>query len=243
MSLLDVPVPPGQPPASTAGLRAVVAIRDGHAHAVIPAFSDRHDAGRLRGHTEGLASGDEVLVLLDEAGDPWVAARPREPEQVIPAGTIAPFAGVAAPEFWLLADGAARSRTTYARLFAVVGTAFGSGDGSTTFNVPDLRGRVPVGLDNLGGSDAGRLGVANSLGGTGGAETHTLTEAQMPSHTHPPASGYEGFWQADTAAGNVIQGGPTYQANNGVGATGATGGGGAHNNMQPYLLIGWIIKT
>src|SRR5690606_15176336 len=90
---------------------------------------------------------------------------------------------------WLACNAQAVSRDTYADLYQVIGTTFGSGDGSTTFNVPDLRGRVPVGLDNMGASDAGRLAAANTLGGTGGAETHTLTVAEMPSHGHNGNSG------------------------------------------------------
>lgn len=90
-------------------------------------------------------------------------------------GIVLPFAGTTAPNGWLMADGAAVSRTTYAALFAVVGTTYGSGNGSTTFNLPDLRGRVPVGKNT---------GTFATLGATGGAETVALTEAQLPSHTH-----------------------------------------------------------
>lgn len=106
----------------------------------------------------------------------------------IPAGAYIPFGGSTAPAGWLLCYGQAVSRTTYAALFAAIGTAHGTGDGSTTFNVPDLRGRVPAGKDNMGGSAASRLTTAGSgvdgatLGAVGGAETHTLTTAQMPAH-------------------------------------------------------------
>ena len=116
----------------------------------------------------------------------------------VPAGCIMPYAGATAPDGWLLCHGQAVSRTTYADLFAAIGTAYGPGDGSTTFNVPDLRGRVAAGRDDMGGTDAGRLagGVANrtTLGGAGGAATHTLgTRARCrrtamasndPSHSH-----------------------------------------------------------
>lgn len=103
MSLLDTPAQPGQP--VVAGLRAVVAVRDGRAHALIPSFSTAHDAGRLRGHVEGLAAGDEILVLLDDAGDPWVAGRPREPLQ----GTVTslPAGPVDGQEIFYLADATA----------------------------------------------------------------------------------------------------------------------------------------
>lgn len=70
---------------------------------------------------------------------------------VMPVGCVIPFAGAAAPTGWLLCQGQAVSRTTYAQLFSVIGTTYGSGDGSTTFNLPDMRGRVAVGSDaNLG---------------------------------------------------------------------------------------------
>lgn len=154
-------------------------------------------------------------------------------EDLLPPGVIAPYAATTAPTGWLLCDGSAVSRSTYAALFSVISTTFGVGDNSTTFNVPDLRGRIPVALDNLGGSDAGRLSVANTLGGTGGAQTHTLTSAEMPAHTH--------------TTGEAISGGGFIAFTGGAqGLTttsGSTGGGGAHNNMQPYVLTAYIIKT
>ena len=82
------------------------------------------------------------------------------------------------------------SRATYSDLFAAIGTTYGAGDGSTTFNLPDLRGRVAAGRDDMGGSAANRITnggsgiVGTTLGAAGGAETHTLTTAQIPSHSH-----------------------------------------------------------
>jgi microcystin-dependent protein len=96
---------------------------------------------------------------------------------VAPTAVVNPFAGATAPDGWLLCDSAAVSRITYAALFAAIGTTYGGGNGSTTFNVPDMRGRVPA------GRDAGQSEF-NSLGEAGGAKTHTLTSAEMPSHTH-----------------------------------------------------------
>lgn len=105
-------------------------------------------------------------------------------------GTVLPFAGAAAPNGWLLCYGQAVKRSDYPNLFAAIGTTFGAGDGSTTFNLPDLRGRVPAGKDNMGGTPANRLTTAGSgvdgptLGAAGGSQAHTLTTAQMPAHNH-----------------------------------------------------------
>lgn len=105
-----------------------------------------------------------------------------------PAGIIMPFAGTVAPQGCLFCDGSAVSRTTYAALFAVIGTTYGEGDGSTTFNVPDLSGRVVIGVSN-----------SHALGTTGGSETVTLTEDQMPAHSHEvPQHGHENDIEAKT---------------------------------------------
>ena len=92
-------------------------------------------------------------------------------------GEIKLWSTSSAPEGWLIADGREVSRTTYAELFAAIGTTYGAGNGSTTFNLPDMRGKVAVGRDSADTD-------FNALGKTGGAKTHTLTVAEMPSHTH-----------------------------------------------------------
>lgn len=97
---------------------------------------------------------------------------PRTSPNLVPAGAITQFAGVSAPAGWLLCNGQAISRTTYADLFAVIGTTYGTGDGSTTFNLPDLRDKFPIGKN------------AGALGSTGGSSTKTLTTANLPAHTH-----------------------------------------------------------
>lgn len=131
----------------------------------------------------------------------------------VPLGTVSGFAGSTAPSGWQLCYGQAISRTQYAGLFAVVSTTYGVGDGSTTFNVPDLRGRVVAGLDNMGGTDAGILSTANTLGTTTGAETVTLTSAQsgVPAHSH-----------ANTVTNNAV----------------TTDNPGSHTHNTPYP-IGW----
>lgn len=99
------------------------------------------------------------------------------PPGVGPTGTLIPFAGAVAPSGWLMCEGQALSRTTYVNLYNVIGTKFGAGDGSTTFNVPNLKGKVVVGVDSTDSDFA-------TLGSTGGAKEHTLTVSEMPTHTH-----------------------------------------------------------
>lgn len=109
-------------------------------------------------------------------------------------GEVFEFAGSTVPALSLLCYGQAVSRTTYAALFTAISTTYGAGDGSTTFNVPDDRGRVVAGKDDMGGVSADRLTAqsgglnGDTLGATGGAETHTITEAQLPAHTHGAGS-------------------------------------------------------
>jgi microcystin-dependent protein len=160
----------------------------------------------------------------------------------MPSGCVMPYAGSSAPSGWLFAFGQNVSRTTYAALFAAIGTAYGSGDGSTTFALPDLRGRVVAGKDDMGGTSANRLtnqtgGLdGDVLGATGGAETHTLTIAQMPAHTHTVS----GVFDTTSGTNNVGSG-----SNDGFvsATTSSAGSGAAHNNVQPTLVLNYIIKT
>lgn len=162
-------------------------------------------------------------------------------------GVMLPFAGTAAPSGWLLCYGQAVSRTTYAKLFAVIGTTFGAGDGTTTFNLPDLRGRVPVGKDNMGGTAAGRMTTAgagvdgNTLGAAGGSQSHTLTEAQMPPHAHG-AGNSNGFW-VDMPGRYIVNAAGNIANLNNITATSQTGGGLAHPNAQPSIVMNHIIRT
>ena len=145
----------------------------------------------------------------------------------VPAGVITQFGGSTAPDGWKLCDGTAYSRTvTYNTLFDAIGTTYGAGDGSTTFNVPNLKGRVPVGLD-------ASQTEFDDLAETGGAKTHTLITAEIPSHSHSSlqlgnAGGSTGLPVTGTVTTDTI--------------TGSTGGGGAHNNLQPYIVVNYIIK-
>lgn len=164
---------------------------------------------------------------------------------VEPAGNIAWTARSTAPAGWLLADGTAVSRVTYADLFAAIGTTYGAGNGSTTFNLPNLKGRVPV------GRDAGQSEF-DSLGETGGAKTHTLTDAQVP-NTQVKTTNAGGTLAYRATAGTydvgTLPSGPNRVPFNVSGASSEAsglrvdGGNGAHNNLQPYIALNPIIKT
>jgi len=137
---------------------------------------------------------DNSAIRWNENDDRWEYSADSTtyyPISYQPSGSISLYGGAAAPTGWLLCDGAAVSRTTYSELYAVVGTTYGSGDGSTTFNVPNLKGKVPVGLDT-GDTDFATLAQ------TGGAKTHTLTESEIPSHNHNAATNA----QSDSNSGN-----------------------------------------
>jgi microcystin-dependent protein len=152
----------------------------------------------------------------------------------MPVGSVTAFAGASAPSGWLLCYGQAVSRTGYAALFAVLGTTYGSGDGSSTFNLPDLRGRVTAGVDNMGGTAASRLSSATAAGWSGGAAAHSLTESELPSHTHAASTDSQG---AHThAATTDAQGAHSHTLAQQVlteGGTGITGGPTAWGGAYP----------
>jgi len=198
----------------------------------------------------------------------------------MPTGAMLAFGSVTPPSGWLLCDATAVSRTTYAALFAVVGTSFGIGDGTTTFNVPDMRGRVAAGYDAANAS--GRLTAAETGGASaaaiansGGEQGHVLVTGELashnhgvtdpghnhgvtdPGHQHAPETGQ--FLTNNNGAFNITEGGGglidsnsfTASATTGVTVnsnttgitTGNAGSGSSHNNVQPTLVVPWIIKT
>lgn len=123
-------------------------------------------------------------------GSSWTNLSSASATSLVPSGTVVSFAGSAAPSGWLLCDGSAVSRTSFSDLFSTIGTLYGAGNGSTTFNLPDLRGRTVFGLDNMGGTAANRLtttsGISsnNTLGASGGSQSITLATTNLPSHNH-----------------------------------------------------------
>jgi microcystin-dependent protein len=202
----------------------------------IPYVTALPDTG-LRGQIVYVAAADPANdSLYQHNGTSW-APTGGPAGGAMPAGALAPYAGAAAPTGWLLCAGQSLLRTDYPTLFAAIGTAYGAAD-ATHFTLPDLRGRVPVGMDNMGGSDAGLLTTANTLGATVGAQTHTLTATEMPTHNHDV-----GYTQAADAATTGT--GQRSNLNGSVSSkvTSNAGGGGAHNNMQPSIILNYIIKT
>jgi microcystin-dependent protein len=202
-----------------------------------------------------------TVMLLKGTGDLEVSGGRVKDETgfLAPVGAVTAYAGASAPAGWLLCDGSAVSRSTYADLFAAVGTAFGAGDGSSTFNLPDLRGRAPLGA----GTGSGL--TARSLGASLGEEQHQLTAAEMPAHTHAAgtyAVGTDGAHahtagsrtDANTTGGgteNVPVGsaGSAWSTNTGGahthsfgGASASAGGGQGHNTLPPALVLNFIIK-
>lgn len=163
-----------------------------------------------------------------------------------PTGAITMFAGSAAPTNWLICNGSPVSRTTYASLFSVISTTYGAGDASTTFNVPDMRGRIAVGAGTGTGGGASGSGLptggsaltTRSLGGWVGEETHTLTTAEIASHHHLTVAGATTAGSTGGSSG-IAPGTGLSAATN----TGDTGGDGAHNNIQPMMTLNYIIHV
>jgi len=177
--------------------------------------------------------------------------------QYVPSGAILMYGAAAAPTGWLLCDGTAVSRTTYAALFTAISTTYGAGDGSTTFNLPDLRQRFPLGK--------AASGTGNTLGGTGGAIDHTHTSA---AHTHPLSdNGAAKIYVNTSSSPDVLRydqvttssyttdGNTAFTVDGGgggggntlgtglIGATDSTTPAATGSNNPPYLVVNYIIRT
>lgn len=150
-----------------------------------------------------------------------------------PIGAVKMYAGANAPNGYFICDGSAISRREYADLFNVIGTTYGSGNGSTTFNIPDLKGRVAVGAGNFGDNVH-----FFTLGDIGGEFEHTLTVDEMPSHSHNLAMANAGNDRVEEAgySSGVNQNQATDKAIK------SAGGSQPHNNLQPFIVLNYIIK-
>jgi len=162
-------------------------------------------------------------------------------------GTIVPWSDTTAPSGFLECTGAAVARSAYAALFAVIGTTYGSGNGSTTFNLPDLKNDVPLGKSNT--KALASTGGANTVSSTGNiagsTAAHTLTTPEMSPHSHPTIKPSGAYLCCGSQSGRLAN--PTN--------TGSAGGGGGHSHnmsanfsgdatavVQPYIALMYIIK-
>jgi microcystin-dependent protein len=185
------------------------------------------------------------LQALAQAADQAISATGES--SGVPVGAIVMFASDAEPARFMRCDGTALSRVDFAELFAVIGTKFGSGDGSTTFNLPNLRARFPVGINDAAIVGPPALSV-RQINGKGGVETHKLTAGQLARHSHKlpdagnfldnPSSGGFGFisYSVSNPGGSTIR-------VQGWSATDSDGGSDqAHENMPPFLVVNFVIK-
>lgn len=203
----------------------------------IHALSDAIALVGIRSNANPLTDFNTVIAsLIDKTG-----------ERLAQAGDLKATARATASPGWLLCYGQAISRTDYDVLFAAIGTTYGVGDGSTTFNVPDFRGRGFVGLDNMGGSSAGVLTSSftpnkDTLGGAVGEESHLLTgqESGIQQHSHTIQSrGYSDVGDETANTAREIQN-PTSTIQSSV--AGHTNAINKHNNIPPGRMVNMEIK-
>lgn len=192
--------------------------------AQVPASYLDTDATLFANSDSKVATQKAVKAYVDENASAAVVS------DTLPIGTIMEWPSDTAPVNYLLCDGQAVSRTTYSLLFSKIGTLYGGGDGATTFNVPNIKGRAAV------GKDASQTEF-DTLGETGGEKAHTLTVAEIPAHQHSTLI-------KPQQVIDVTPGTSGYNcSSDGAELTGAAGGGGAHNNLQPYIVLNYIIKA
>lgn len=244
----------------------------------------RYVGGTVSGapSTGTFAAGDLVVAqdgklwVCTTSGSPgtWVQIGGAPASSVV-VGSLVDYAGGADPTDpnWLLADGRTISRTSYSTLFDAIGITYGTGNGTTTFNIPDLRGRVAVAPDSMGTArgSAAVLTSGGARGNAGGAETVALSGTHVPAHTHSVSIASHdhggstqnaGGYGNDGGASLYVNGGGGYRVaeppyitahghgiNAGGSYSGATGGlsassaGTAHTNMQPYVVLNKIIRV
>jgi microcystin-dependent protein len=215
----------------------------------ISAITALESTGSLRAQTEftgnawisrdadaALSVGDRVWLL--QQGNVTLIGGRLTGGSGQPVGSIVNYAGTSAPAGWLLCDGSAVSRTDYARLFDALGTTYGAGNGSTTFNLPNLADRVPVGPGS------------RSVGTTGGASTVALSVANMPAHNHNSSGGHShtvvgtGTATVQSGSGATVSNGTSGNTSgSGTHTHDTIGSGTAHENMPPFLVLPYIIRA
>lgn len=220
-----------------------------------------------------LVQGTPYVVIFNQASNAFYLQGFYNNPYSIPLGGMLDYIASTTPSsIFAFPANQAISRTTYSSLFALIGTTYGAGDGSTTFNLPDLRGRVVASPDNMGGFDAGRLSDANSsiasgrntLGGVGGSVTHAVSQNEMPSHYHDinwsdPGHTHGGNYSNNASltgtpggsfnvipTGNVnipaAYTGITFTGAGGANTTLASGSSATHENVQPTILANRILR-
>lgn len=219
---------------------------------------------RTGADAQAIKCGGQDIVEITTAGIAVTGTIQQNGFTLLPVGLgPVPWAGATAPSGWLFCFGQSLVRATYPALFTAIGALYGSADG-THFNLPDCRGRILAGKDDMGGSAAGRLTSTTmtpdgvTLGAVGGEQTHTLTAGESavlsytsavtdPTHSHVQTA-------STTGGGGVALGTPAFASgqqdsylSTKASATGVTvgttanAGGGAHNNVQPTIITNYII--
>ena len=248
----------GTPTVEIAGAVGTLSLDDGSVTNAKVSATAAIDYSKLAALTDGnllVGNGSNVATsvtmsgdcTMDNTGAVTIAAGAIEASMLAsgagnPVGAIIQYGGSSAPSGWLLCDGTTGlnsvTDTTLADLYAGIGTTYGGTD-AEDFDLPDFRGRVPIGV----GTGVGL--ATRALAATGGTEEHTLTTAEIPSHDHiapnKDCQNYSTVYGTTTATVN------TFCDTGGISEvdapnTSSTGGGGAHENMQPYLVVGYIIK-
>ena len=188
---------------------------------------------------DGYTAGTPITAAeLNRIEDGILEAVRTATNALLPAGTIITFAGVTVPTGWLECRGQAVLRSDYPRLWAALGATYGNGNGITTFNLPDLQGRFPLGA-----------ATHRHLGSVGGEEAHALTVDEMPAHQHDVCGTNNvwpstGLWKTNLNAGNDWHGpGTSGPGEEGHLTTKRVGGGASHNTMPPFQVVRYIIKA
>lgn len=194
------------PTNGSAGMVGQLKAADGSSIAPSISFSNESNTGFFRAAAGTIG----IDILGTEIGTISASGIMVPIQSGVPIGSVIDFAGPAAPTYWYLCYGQAVSRTTYSALFAIIGTTFGAGDGVTTFNLPDYRGNTSVGVDNMGGTAAGRLTTTyygtnpDVLGNFGGTQSLGLATGNLPPYT--PSGGISNGAITSSVSGGVVGG-------------------------------------